>query len=50
MLQPEGSDLDTVILCGEGKKELEGIPVGSDRVGADTFQRDHPSARRNRVS
>src|SRR4030042_1918979 len=34
MLQSEGPDLDAVILCSEGQKELEGIPVGSDGVGA----------------
>jgi len=31
MLQPEGSDLDAVILCGIGQEELEGIPVGGGR-------------------
>ena len=35
MFHPEGSDLDTIILCSEGQKEFEGIPVGSDGVGAD---------------
>ncbi len=35
MFRPEGSDLDAVVLCGEGQKELEGIPVGFDGMGAD---------------
>ena len=34
MFYPEGPDLDAVILCSEGQEELEGVPVGSDGVGA----------------
>jgi hypothetical protein len=37
VFQPEGSDLDPVVLCSEGQKELEGIPVGFDGMGADPF-------------
>ena len=37
MFHPEGSDLDPVVLCSEGQKELEGIPVGPDGIGADSL-------------
>lgn len=34
MLYPERCDLDAVILCRKGEKELEGIPVGFDGIRA----------------
>ena len=37
MFDSEGSNLDTMILCGEGQKKLEGIPVGSDGVWAHSL-------------
>ena len=37
MFDSERSDFDAVVLCSEGQKELEGIPVGFDGMGADPF-------------
>ena len=34
MFYPERFDLDAMILGREGEKELEGIPVGFDGIGA----------------
>ena len=34
VLQPEGVDLDAVMLCSKRQEELEGVPVGADGVGA----------------
>jgi hypothetical protein len=40
MLQSERSDLDTVMICGKGKQELKGIPIGPDGIGADPLDVD----------
>jgi hypothetical protein len=32
VLNGEGSNFDVIIFCGEGEKELEGIPVGFDGI------------------
>lgn len=37
MCQPQGVDLDTIVLCGKRDKELESIPVGDNGMVA------HPS-------
>jgi len=37
MIESERPDLDTMILCGEGQKKFEGIPVGLDGIGAHPF-------------
>ena len=34
MFEPEGFDFDAIMLCGKGKKELEGIPIGLNGIVA----------------
>jgi len=37
MIDSEGLDLDTPMLCGKGQKELESIPVSPDSMRAYPF-------------